>query len=84
MKSNMSIRLAVDSIPSPRRQNMAFAVTAIDAAGIAVTLRSVVDTGIDRAKVATLRRAIGHGLYLADCRLVAEGVLASIRFGWSH
>ena len=46
--------------------------------------RRTVDAGIDRAKVATLRQAIGRGLYIADCRLVAEGVLASVRFGWSH
>jgi len=83
MKSIMPMRPAVDSVRSQRRQNTAFAVT-IDAARIAVTLRSVVDAGIDRAKVATLRQAIGRGLYIADCRLVAEGVLASVRFGWSH
>jgi len=63
---------------------MAFPATAIAAARIAVARRSVVDAGIDRAKVATLRQAIGRGLYVADCGLVAEGVLASIRFGWSH
>jgi len=81
--SSMPMRPAV-AVPSPRRQKMAFATTAIDAARIAVTLRSVVDTGIDRAKVAKLRQTIGRGLYLADCRLVAEGLLASVRFGWSH
>ena len=80
----MPIHPAVDSAPFARRQKMAFATTAIDAAKIAFTLRSVVDVGIDRAKVATLRQAIGRGLYLADCRLVAGGLLASVRFGWSH
>ena len=80
----MPMRPATDRVPSPRRQKVAFAVTAIDAARIAVTLCSVVDAGIDRAKVATLRQAIGRGLYFVDCRLVAEGVLASVRFGWSH
>lgn len=79
----MLMRPAV-AVPSPRRQKMAFAATAIDAARIAVALRSVVDVGIDRTKVATLRQAIGRGLYIADCRLVAEGLLASVRFGWSH
>ena len=78
----MPMRPAV-AVPSPRRQKMAFAATAIDAARIAVALRSVVDVGIDRTKVATLRQAIGQ-LYIADCRLVAESLLASVRFGWSH
>ena len=80
----MPMRPVTDPGPFLRRQNVAFAATANDAARIAATLRSVVDAGIDRTKVATLRQAIGRGLYLTDCRLVADAVLASVRFGWSH
>ncbi len=84
MKSSLPMRPATGRVPSLGRRRVTFGVAASDAAGIATTLCSVIDTGINRTKVATLRQAIGRGLYLVDCGLVAEGVLGSVRFGWRH
>jgi hypothetical protein len=84
MKISLPMRPANERVPSPGRRRVTFGVAASDGAGIASTLYSVIDAGINRTKVATLRQAIGRGLYLVDCGLVAEGVLASVRFGWRH
>jgi hypothetical protein len=80
MKSSMPMHPAV-APPFARRQKMAAATA---------TTRKDRFTCAPLSTSASIEPRSPHcarqlaRLYLADCRLVAEGLLASVRFGWSH
>lgn len=55
-----------------------------DARKVAAVVRSILHDRIDRTRVATLRHAVERGQYIADCTLVADGLLGAVHWRWRH
>ena len=87
MKSRLPLSLfpaeaAAGPVP-PRAAIPVFGAPRTDAL-VARDLYTIVDGGLDRARIAALRQAIECGRYLANCARIADGVIATVCCRWSH
>lgn len=71
--SAMPLRAAVPTFGAPRVDGLSTR-----------DLYTIVDGGLDRARIAALRQAVECGRYLANCARIADGVIATVCCRWRH
>jgi anti-sigma28 factor (negative regulator of flagellin synthesis) len=87
MKSRLPLYLLPsDAATGPSSLRVAVPLLGASRADVLVArdLYTIVDGGLDRARIAALRQAVECGRYLANCARIADGLIATVCCRWSH